>query len=183
MDEMFWRIGGPNGEACRKILEDNLELFQAVQGSTDNHQAWPGGYYDHVLEAMNTAFILYNSLSHARPLPFTRPDALFIVFLHDIEKPWQYELRDDGQLHHVLSMETREMAHAFRKRKLAEYGIELTPKLENALNYDEGKSTDRSPSLRLGAFCHLAAVASAHIWHDHPMKRDDPWKGARRVRG
>jgi hypothetical protein len=30
------------------------------------------------------------------------------VFLHDIEKPWKYELGADGQLHHKAEMQGKE---------------------------------------------------------------------------
>ena len=35
-------IEEPNGSVCRKILRDNRALFESVQGSTHNHQAWKG---------------------------------------------------------------------------------------------------------------------------------------------
>ena len=48
----------PARKACFQILSDNEKLFQTVQGSTNNHQAWIGGYWDHVQEVMNIAYNL-----------------------------------------------------------------------------------------------------------------------------
>ncbi len=169
-----------------KILSDNRKLFQTVQGSTNNHQAWFGGYIDHVREVMNIAYNLYDTLYSMRPLPFSIADALLVLFLHDIEKPWKYELKEDGQLYHLPEFETKAQAHAFRQKKLDEYGIVLTPEQQNAMLYVEGEFNDYSNLERkmgpLAAFCHLCDVTSARIWFDHPMEEDDPWYGARRIR-
>lgn len=32
----------------------------------------------------------------------------------------------------------------------------------------------------LAAFTHMCDVASARLWHDHPLEADDPWPGAAR---
>jgi 23S rRNA maturation-related 3'-5' exoribonuclease YhaM len=174
-----------NGNACKRLLEDNLALFATVQGSTHNHQSWRGGYLDHVTEVMNIAYVLYQSLTAHRPLPFTLSDILLVVFLHDIEKPWKYELGSDGQLQHKASMQTKADHQAFRMAKLAEYGIQLTPEHENALKYAEGELADYSSRERkmgpLAALAHMCDVASARIWFDFPAVVDDPWTGAVRA--
>lgn len=186
IEEMLALIQGKTTrDACIKILSDHRGLFQKVQGSTNNHQAWPGGYFDHVQEIMNIAFALFPVMNSIRPLPFTLSDALLIVYLHDIEKPWKYELRD-GELKHKEEMQTKEAAQAFREKMLAEYGIVLTADQQNALKYVEGEYTDYTNQRRvmnpLAAFCHMCDVASARIWFDHPMIHRDPWFGASRVR-
>ena len=48
IEEMIQMIDEPNRSACFRIINENRKLFQTVQGSTNNHQAWPGGYWDHV---------------------------------------------------------------------------------------------------------------------------------------
>jgi hypothetical protein len=187
LDHLVTFIEGPNGEACCRILADHRKLFQVVQGSTNNHQAWAGGYFDHVQEVMNIAIVLYNKLHEIRELPFTESDTLLILFLHDIEKPWKYELKD-GILFHVPSLETKDQAHEFRAAKLREYGIVLTEEQQNALRYVEGEFEDYSSRRRvmgpLAALCHMADVASARIWFDHPKEfsDDEPWLDAGRQR-
>jgi len=165
VEEMLAMVDEPNRSACLRILMDHRTLFQTVQGSTNNHQAWPGGYLDHVQEIMNIAVVLY---------------------LHDIEKPWKYELREDGKFHHRPSMSTKEDHQAFRMVKLAEYGIIFTPEQENGIKYAEGELTDYSNTRRvmgpLACVAHMCDVPSARLWFDFPMEENDPWRGAKRNR-
>ncbi len=187
IEQLLAMIDGPNSVASRKMLADNRRLFETVQGSTNNHQAWPGGYIDHVTDGMNIAIVLYDLYNALRPLPFSLSDALLVFFLHDIEKPWKYWVcHEDGQLYYRPGVETKADAHAFRDAKLAEYGIVLTDDQRNAMRYVEGELDDYSSRHRvmgpLAAFCHLCDVTSARIWFDHPRESDDPWPGATRVR-
>ena len=186
VDEMIQMIDEPNRSACFKILKNHLGLFQKVPGATHNHQAWPGGYYDHVQEIMNCAEIYYNFLNPIRPLPFSLSDTLLVVFLHDIEKPWKYEIGPDGELQHKASLNTKDAEHEFRFKKLNEYGIKLTSEQENGMKYIEGEKNDYSNRKRtmgsLAAFCHLCDITSARIWFDHPKEENDSWNGAKRRR-
>ncbi len=184
IDHLLGLIHEPNGSSCKRLLNDNRELFRAVQGSTHNHQAWPGGYLDHVTEVMNIAKTLFTTLDAQRPLPFTLSDILLVVFLHDVEKPWKYDLAEDGQLRHKATMQSKEDHQRFRMAKLAEYGVQLSPAHENGLKYAEGELTDYSSKERkmgpLAALAHLCDVTSARIWFDFPATAADPWTGARR---
>lgn len=186
IEELLNLVDEPNGSICKKILSDNRKLFQTVQGSTNNHQNWPGGYFDHVQEIMNIAVLLYCQLSSVRPLPFSLSDLLLVVYFHDIEKPWKYELREDGQLHHKSSMQTKEDHQRFRMAKLAEYGIVFSPEHENGLKYAEGELNDYSNRRRvmgpLACVAHMCDVCSARLWFNHPMENNDPWQGAKRIR-
>ncbi len=186
IEEMIALIDEPNRSTCFSILEDNRELFQKVQGSTHNHQNWPGGYFDHVQEVMNLGILLYGALNFARPLPFSLSDLLLVVFLHDIEKPWKYEIGPDGELCHKSSMATKEDHQCFRMAKLAQYGIVFTPEQENGMKYAEGELNDYSSKHRvmgpLAAAAHMCDVASARIWFNHPMEKNDSWPGAKRIR-
>jgi len=186
IEEMIGMISEPNRSACSRILADNRKLFKTVQGSTNNHQNWPGGYFDHVQEVMNIAVVLYERLNLIRPLPFSLSDLLLVVYLHDIEKPWKYELHNDGQLHHKSSMQTKEDHHRFRKVKLTEYGITFTAEQENGMKYTEGELNDYTNRRRvmgpLACIAHMCDVASARLWFNHPMKENDPWIGAGQFR-
>lgn len=186
IDEALNLVDEPYQTACRRILEEHRLLFQKVQGSTNNHQAWPGGYFDHVQEIMNLAIVQYDVLSKLRELPFSRSDLLIVVFFHDIEKPWKYVLGEDGELYHRPGMETKADHQRFRMEKLAEYGIELTPEQENGIAYAEGEISDYSNRERrmgpLAAVAHMCDVASARLWFDHPLAEGDAWKGASRPR-
>lgn len=186
IEEMIRMIEEPNRSACLRILADNRKLFQTVQGSTNNHQNWPGGYFDHVQEIMNIAVVLYEQMNSIRSLPFSLSDLLLVVYLHDVEKPWKYELRKDGQLHHKPSMQTKVDHQHFRMEKLAEYKIMFTPEQENGMKYAEGELNDYTNRRRamspLACVAHMCDVASARLWFDHPMLENDPWSGAKRIR-
>lgn len=183
---MLGMVDEPNRSGAIKILNDNRELFQTVQGSTNNHQNWPGGYFDHVQEIMNIAILLYEKLSSARPLPFSLSDLLLIVYLHDLEKPWKYDLGEDGQLYFKPHMQTKADHHNFRMKKLGEYSIKLTDEQLNGLKYVEGELNDYTIRRRvmgpLGAVAHMADVCSGRVWFNHPLGQNDPWGRAKRVR-
>jgi len=181
-------IDEPACSACKKILEDNYELFHVVQGASHNHQAWRGGYIDHVTEVMNLAVELFPVLYILRPpsISFSLSDALLVLWLHDVEKPWKYKIGQDGELCFKEELQTKEAQHQFRIEKLQEYGITLTPDQLNGLTYVEGEYKDWSPKHRvmspLAAFCHICDVTSARIWFDYPAEQNDPWIGAKRQR-
>lgn len=186
IEDLLLEYSVPNGEICRIILEDNRALFQKALGSSHNHQAWSGGYCDHVQEVMNIAVVLYKVLSAKRPLQFTLGQALLVLFFHDIEKPWAYYLNDKGALVRNPDIVTKVERKAFRDKKLAEYGILLTPGEENAMRYVEGENDDYTSGRRvmneLAAFCHMCDVWSARGWHNYPKEQNDPWNGAGRAR-
>jgi len=157
-----------NGEKCLLLLSDNAQRLLEAPGSSHNHQAWPGGYLDHVLEVMNIATALYASLSEWRSLPFKLPDALLVLFLHDLEKPWKKD----------FDLKAKTARALFREKKIAEYEFALTPEQQNALAYVEGEGDDYSSSQRvmneMAAFCHACDVISARIWHNFPTKGETP---------
>ena len=110
-----------------------------------------------------------------------------MVFLHDIEKPWKYELGADGHLHHKADMQGKAAHQKFRMEMLAKNGIALTAEHENGLKYAEGELSDYTNKQRmmgpLAALAHMCDVASARLWFDYPAASGDPWNGASRVSG
>ncbi|KWT98496.1 MULTISPECIES: hypothetical protein [unclassified Variovorax] len=179
-------IDEPAHTACKHILADNRKLFETTRGSTHNHQAWDGGYLDHVVDSMNYGRHLY-ALTKAlgRPLPFSISDALLILYLHDLEKPWRILVHSDGQVVNRQGLDTKAAFKAFRAAKLQEYALVLTPAQLNALTYVEGEMQDYSSNGRvmneLAAFCHMVDVWSARIGHAYPVDGDE-WHGAGRFR-
>ena len=178
--ELLEMIEGPNCGICRRILEDNRVVFRKVQGSSHNHQNWVGGYLDHVVETMNVAVMFYASMSECRHLDsFSLSDALLVLFLHDLEKPWKYRLNDNGEVEYVDSLKTKDAAQKFRDDKMSDYGLILTPEQVNGLHYVEGEYKDYSNKTRimwpLAAFCHLCDVVSSRIWHEYPKAGGDSW--------
>ncbi|HWB33766.1 MAG TPA: hypothetical protein VG753_00375 [Candidatus Paceibacterota bacterium] len=186
VDALVEIIDEPHRSVCRRILSDNRALFEIARGSTHNHQAWDGGYIDHVTDAMNFARHLYPFIEEfGRPLPFSLSDALLILFLHDLEKPWRIEVVDDA-VRNRDGLTTKEAFKKFREDKLAEYGLRLTPAQLNALTYVEGEYKDYTPLRRvmneLAAFCHMVDTWCARGWYDYPKASNDEWIDARRFR-
>src|SRR5271157_1348211 len=83
-------IPDPNRSNLWAIVRSNQERFLKAAGSSHNHQAWEHGYLDHIAEAMNIACQQYVWMRRARRLPFELHEALEVMFLHDLEKPFKY---------------------------------------------------------------------------------------------
>lgn len=162
--------------AYQRICDENHRLFETAAGSSHNHQAWKGGYMAHLLEVLNIACQQYNWMSRARKLPFTLADALQVLFLHDIEKPWKYADRAAdtplGGGFWTLPLKTKADRKNFRTAVIQHYGLShLTAEQDNALEYVEGvRDADYTPGERtmgeLAAFCHSCDILSARMWHD-----------------
>ena len=149
------------------FLEHNQERLKKAKGSATKHQAWEGGYIDHIYETMEIAMMLYNRLDGhlGRDLPFSLSDVMLTLFLHDLEKPWKHI--GGGRKF------TKTEAKKFRKQKIEEYGFRLTNEHWNALEYVEGEH-DYHPierkQGRLAAFIHCCDTLSARMWFDEPKK-------------
>lgn len=186
LDTLLELIEEPARIGCQRLLAEQRALFQTAWGSSHNHQAWPGGYWDHIQEVLNIAVVLYETFNRLRPLPFTLSDALLVLFLHDLEKPWAYEPNAEGRLQRRADLASKEAQQAFRLDLLQRYEIALTPEQENGLRYAEGEIGQYSNRQRtmgpLAAFCHLCDVTSARLWFDHPWEAADPWPEASRPR-
>jgi hypothetical protein len=97
----------------------------------------------------------------------------------------RYSLNDAGELEIIPGLESKEARQEFRDKKLAEYGLVLTPNQQNAMEFVEGEykcySSKRRMSGPLAAFCHICDVVSARIWFDCPRLEHDPWNIAERI--
>ncbi len=186
LENMLDQINGENGEACREIYAEYKELFQSAPGSSHNHQAWPGGYEDHVTEAMNLASALFDTLDAARALPFDKSDALLVMFLHDLEKPFKYIINERGDLIDTSLIRNKKDRAVIRQQVMDLYGIELSVQQANAMRYVEGiRDEDYTPDKRimgeLAALCHCADILSARLWYNHPLAEgQDSWEPAAR---
>ena len=187
IDALVCRIEGQNGEACAKILEDYRQLFTETPGSSGNHQAWPGGYLDHITELMNIGSVLFHTLNHLRPLPFNESDVLLVTFLHDLEKPFKYTYDAQGSLVKNPDLLEKQASEEFKRGLLRTYGIELNAMQANALEFVEGIRDDKYRKdsrvmSELGAMCHMADLWSARGWYNHPQPpNSDSWAGSGRV--
>lgn len=157
----------PNQTKCFKLLNDNLSRFKQSPGSLSKHQAWKGGYIDHLNETMKIAIRMYEIYRHQRPHSFSLSDVLVVLFLHDLEKPFKY-IEPKIEFHSDHEKET------FINELIDKYGIELNDEQKNALKYIHGEGKDFSTTERiqspLAAFCHICDTISARIWFDYPKK-------------
>jgi hypothetical protein len=187
LDHLLALVDEPARAICQRILAEHGPLFEQAPGSRHNHQAWAGGYLDHVVDCMNYARHLYAfDAALGRPMPFSLSDALLVLFLHDLEKPWRILQRADGSLANRPGFESKAEFRIFREQQLLTYGLALTPAQHNALAYVEGEGADYSSQRRvmneLAAFCHKVDVWSARQCHDYPKAEGDEWSGAGRFR-
>lgn len=161
-----------------QIMQDYIENFSEARGSSHNHQAWEGGYVEHVVETMNIACQQYVWMRRARKLPFSLSEALEVMFLHDLEKPFkagkiltfcQCKYGADCKCPAVEA--TKENRKKWRNDLIAKYGVKLNADQENALRFVEGvPDNEYTPGERtmgeLAAFCHSCDILSARLWYD-----------------
>lgn len=170
LDQLINLIEYPNRRPCQKIYSDNKRIFNKSKGSKKNHQAWKGGYIGHITDIMNIAFLLYPEMDYCRELPFTLSDALLVLYLHDIEKPWKYAGNEQEQ----KELESYSDYQEFQKAKIKEYDFQLTDDHWNALQYAHGEGDDFKNTERvskpLAAFIHCCDTMGARIWFDYPKK-------------
>jgi len=182
MYELVSMIDEPNRSKIMELIRVNLPTLLASYGSVHNHQAWPGGWWDHTVAVMNRAVLWYPD---PRPHTFSLSDALLVLFFHDIEKPWKYKHDDDGRLVHRHGMVTKAGHQRFRMGIIRDFEIELTPEHENGIMYAEGElegySNRKRISGELAGFAHCCDHYVARVQHQYPLANNDPWKGAHRI--
>ena len=175
IEEMVVEMESPNREAVLRLWNDHARLFEQAPGSKMKHQAWSGGYLDHVSEAMNMATVLYRVFDWlGRPWSFPLTDVWLVLFLHDLEKPWLY-VWEGNQFVRNDHLATTGDRKTFREDLLRQYGIVLNQDQLNALTYVEGEGSDYASDIRvmnpLAALCHIADTMSARIWYDQGRER------------
>ena len=155
---------------CTRFVCDHTDALLCAPGSGHNHQAWPGGYLDHLDEVCGAAGALHDAMSALRPLPFTVDDALLVLFLHDVEKV--FKRLPDGCRHDPVYARLVADPRALQERVCVDYELSLTAEQRNALRYVHGEGDDYRKDKRvmgpLAAFCHMCDVWSARGWPDEP---------------
>jgi hypothetical protein len=164
VEQLVGLISLPHQDDCVKFIQTNQRLFNTSKGSATKHQAWKGGYRDHITEVMNIALVTYLGLEKIRPLPFSLSDALLGCFLHDVEKLWK----------HAIDPADRDFEPD--KDLLLKNQFHLESKHFNAVKYAHGEGDDYHPTKRiqtpLAAFVHHCDNTSARIWFDCPKRAE-----------
>lgn len=160
---------------CARIIEDCKSKFYSAPGGLYKHQNWKGGYYDHVVETMTIATLIYQKLSQHRPLPFTLAESLYLTFLHDLEKMFTLTISKSGRPI-KNELQTKERTSFERTvNLLSTYNIKLSKQHLNALKYCHGENEDYHPTKKimnpLAAFIHCCDTISARIWYQYPKHK------------
>lgn len=170
LDELVSRLP----DQARELYSEHRSKMLSSPGSSSKHQAWPGGYADHVTATCDIAEELYSlwSSDERRPLSFELDDALLVLFLHDLEKPFKYSPAASPQEAELQKL-AREDPSGLKDILISRHGIELSAEQRNALRYIHGEpDSEYSPEERLAgrlaAFCHCCDYLSARLWFDQP---------------
>lgn len=152
-------------------------LFVSAPGSKTKHQAWHGGYKDHLLETFLIADRVFDTFNSWRALPFTLEQSKEVLFLHDLEKPFKYcseDLINSEQLVYLRNLAKNHMNDDLIQFLVEKFSINLSKEQRNALKYVHGEGKDYCPDKRvmgeLAAFVHVCDISSARIWFDYPEK-------------
>ncbi len=154
------------------IIEKESIKIRKAPGGLYKHQNWKGGYIDHLTETMSVACILFDTMNKHRRLSFSLSDALYVLFLHDLEKLYRLtvDVRERPVRTELASNPNYRSAEVILKR----LKIPTTKTQRNALKYAEGEKQDYHPTKRvmnpLAAFVHCCDTISARIWFDEPKK-------------
>ena len=167
-DDLLNMIEEPNKSACLKLYQDYKNIIDNAPWSKVKHQAWEWWYKAHLTDIMNIASVLYHMFDAKRKYPFSLSDALLVLFLHDLEKPFKYAW-DENQKNELKSFDNYQ---DFIIKKVQQYWIELSDNHLNGLKYVHGEWHDYDPHIRiqspLAAFVHICDTRSARIWFDDP---------------
>jgi len=138
-----------------------LKLFNEAKGSKSKHQAWKGGYRDHLEQCLDVASLLYNNYSWNFPFE----SVVKVLYFHDIEKMWKYiEGLDD-----VGRMVEKHKSRFYQEMLPDEFGIQFNEEELNALKYIHGEGDDyceKRVMNELAGLCHACDTISARCFYD-----------------
>jgi len=151
----IWPRSGWNPEKA-PLLEEiwnfhatNIDLIYKSKGSNKKHQAWEGGYVDHIEQCLTIGKILFDRLPLSRD--FTFWDVFVVIYLHDVEKIWKYTTGEIVDKEKILST------------------FSLTAEQRNAIKYIHGEGEDYSEERvmnELAAFCHCCDILSSRMYYN-----------------
>lgn len=170
-------MNDPRKEALIRLYQDYEELLHYAAGSSHNHQAWDGGYADHIAETLRINEAYYEALNAIRPLEFSKESALIALFFHDIEKPFRYGPEDHEECNKWRALVGDGGYEAWEDIKwdimadLEErYGFKITDEERHAIEFAHGEGSAHKKFERatspLAAHVHHCDNTSARIWHD-----------------
>lgn len=171
MNKLIEKIDWSNRQICQDVLEIHKSYLSKTKASAHEHQDWPGGLWDHMVQSMNVAVSLYDLLTGMRPLEFSLSDALLVLFWYHVTKLPRSE-RDKSR--NLWIDFPRSLPEALAIRHALDYIDGEGEIKEDSLGWDSRKMWP------LGAFTHMCETASSRLWPKFPLLRNDAWRGARR---
>lgn len=163
--------------ALLAIYEQYKELFHFATGSSHNHQAWKGGYADHIAACIRINHIYYNGLAEELPPPpFKKDSATIALFFHDIEKPFKYGPVDCDECNKWRDLESsgtswEEISYLILDNLQERFMFHLSKDEINAIKYAHGEGEAYQKGKRvaspLAAHVHNCDNTSARIYHNY----------------
>lgn len=172
LEQLLNYMDEQKAQICNNFLKENIDKIKLLPGSVQKHQAWEGGYIDHIVEVMNIADMLYDVMNKRRKLPFAFGDALFVLFFHDFDKLERYVLKDGV----VQAEEYNTSVNRIKEVLEMRWSYTITQEEYNAFKYTHGENSDYSESRLMGelaTFVHCCDTISARIWYNYGKNRDD----------
>jgi hypothetical protein len=179
IEELIELIDVKHRRGVLALMHAERNRFLAAHGSSHNHQAWVGGWLQHVTEVMNIAvhqYALYAAIDRwsSDGEQFSLSDLLVVLFVHDLEKPWKYEQATDGTMQKRTQFVTKSHDQDFRMKMAHDWGMRLTDAQKHAVRFAEGElegsySAGKRGMTPLAAMAHICDVFSARIYYDHPV--------------
>lgn len=131
-----------------------IKEFNEAKGSENKHQAWVGGYRNHLQQCLNIAEHLYELDFY-----FNFDSVILVLYFHDIEKVFKYS---------SLNQKDFDKSVFLREILPKVYGIKFSKEEMNALTYIHGEGKDYCSNRvmnELAAFCHSCDIISARCYH------------------
>lgn len=157
IEDYFHLISTERLSPIKKFHAKHLSLINEAKGSASKHQAWKGGYRNHLEQCLALGDHLYREFDF--PVKVVRAESVVIVlYFHDIEKIFKY-----------TNGEIIDKWEYYTKTLLEEYGINFTLEELNALRYVHGEGDDYCGERvmnELAGFCHAVDVLSARCFHN-----------------
>lgn len=162
--ELIAEIEDPRVSALLQMYDDYKDIFHYAPGSSHNHQAWTGGYADHIAEIIRINYVTYDALNSLRKLPFNRDEATTALLFHDIEKPFRYGPQDNAECNKWRAQFTSYQEWEDGKWDILSvleqrYGFKLTEAERHAIKYAHGEGDDYRKDTR------VATPLSSHVHH------------------
>ncbi len=173
----------PNKIPIIRAYVEHASEIAKTPGSRKKHQAWDGGYLDHIVYATNYALMLHNLHRNIGFEPdHDEGDIALVMLLHDFGKIVRYRKVSDGW-DYVDNPNDAE--YSFFEKAITEFGFKLTSQQLNALEFVHGEGAKYTPKgrlmLPLATICHEADVWNARYCPNNPLSNGkDPWPSAYR---